>query len=125
MTFREFVVDQISRLDALPREFNMTFSEAYQRELRDWLERKAGMDPAAAKRTWMEDSAAGRVRAVINAAIEEGALPTLPQLGAIWLRLYPERAWVTCANCRALDGWVIVQRGGREGAERCTHGVAA
>lgn len=123
MKFHEFVFGQVDRLAAVP-DFRM--SEAGRNELSDWLLEVSGgnlkheyPNPA----TWVKNhDGARRIKTVIDECVEFSTPPGLFDIKTVWHRLYPPpNAHGNCPHCGG-SGWVIVERGGVEGAKKCGAG---
>ncbi len=120
MTFRKFVIEQVARLTAF--ESFARLPEDGKREFVNVLTDKAG-EPRGRDRSaldWLDEIPAQRVRAVVNECLEFEAMPTLADMRAVWLRLFPPLSKLSkdCPDC-AGTGWKIVERNGIEGAARC------
>ncbi len=127
MTFREFVTEQIGRLKAFAN-FGRDVPEDGQKEIRRWLEERAGCDPKARSEStlkWLEyDEGARRVKAVIDECLTFETLPDLRTMRAVWDRVYPPQNLVrqSCERCGG-TGWVTVLGAfGTSAAYPCTHG---
>src|SRR5690349_14313326 len=106
MTFREFVTEQVGRLKAFA-EFAQKVPEDGQKEIRRWIEERAGCDPKARSETvlsWLQtDEAARRVKTVIDECLTFDALPDLRTMRAVWDRMYPPDSQLR-NGCRYCDG---------------------
>lgn len=122
MTFNEFVNDQVSRLEAIP-EFQM--GDGGRKELAAWLMEVSGgnrmskMVYSGAAHWLREHGGAQRIKAVIDECVEFTAPPGLADVKAVWYRMHPpQSSHARCEACRG-TGYVIVERGGIEGAAKC------
>jgi hypothetical protein len=126
MTFREFVTEQINRLKSFAN-FSRDVPEDGQKEIRRWLEERAGCDPKARSEStikWLEyDEGARRVKAVIDECLTFETMPDLRTMRAVWDRMYPpmNQQRAACDRCQG-SGWITVEGPyGTSAAHPCSH----
>lgn len=125
MKFNEFVNDQVSRLEAVP---GFQMGDAGRKELAAWFTEVASGGTRHAWKDFTRHSAAGflqdseacrRIKTVIDECVEFTTSPGLADVKAVWYRMYPPQAsHASCSSCNG-TGYVIVERGGIEGAAKC------
>lgn len=131
MKFVDFVNEQVSRLEAVP---GFQMGDAGRKELAAWFIEKCGDGGASSSpnarcnRTgsaeWLrEDQSARNIKAVIDECVEFATAPGLADVKAVWYRIYPPiSSHARCGACNG-TGYVIVEKGGVEGAAKCNSGV--
>jgi hypothetical protein len=126
-TFRAFVVEQVSRGEALPPAIGYVYSEAAQKAICDWFEERSGENPKTEKQSvlqWLQDSPGARkVKAVMDEIMEGDKAPTMADMRAVWNRLHGKEHKVNpnCELCHG-TGWQIMEVDGTEAARRCPAG---
>ena len=122
MKFKEFVHEQVNRLDAIP---GFQMSDAGRLEIAYWIAKEsggAGIRNGAAD--WIRESEPARmVKSVLDEAVEWTTPPGLADLKATWIRLFPplteQRS--NCERCEG-SGWIVVEGPyGTSAAYPCSH----
>lgn len=122
MTFTQYVAKQMERFGAMALPFGMKYEEARE-PLMDCMIDLSGQPRRAEKsnaREWSETLAGSKIAAVCTELSEGDEVPTLRDLKAAWTRMFPATP-PRCGRCEALGGYVIVERDGVSGAQRCNH----
>ena len=130
MKFSDYVTKRMEPFGAMKPPFGCMYDDMFA-GLRDCLMELAqtGKDAqASSELAWAQTTAGSRIKAVCNEGAEGEETPTLPVIRAIWKRLFPPDAELVkrreeCQHCGG-TGYVLVERNGHEGVQKCGHEVA-
>ena len=122
MKYKEFIAEQVDRLDAVP---GFQMSDAGRLEVADWIMKESGgAGTRATVSEWLREYEPARmIKAVIDEAVEWTTPPGLADLKTVWRRMYPP-VNEQRANCQRCDGtgWIVVEGPyGTSAAYPCSH----